>query len=176
MSHHYSGPEWGFPRGDALTSRWHISMVAADADPHRLAAMMIDHGDYGEAEHLLSECLNDSETTVQLLAVDTRTRAGKLDAAYELLLAINRDHTLPHLRYSFAVACAHLGLSRNDPELKSLAATKLLELRFAGTRAARAVSDLLQELDNHDIQRSEHLIDRARRLIGLGPALHGSLR
>jgi tetratricopeptide (TPR) repeat protein len=139
--------------------------VLADAE-HRLAGMLIDHGDYDEAERVLSDCLAASEPSAQLLAIDARMHAGRTDAARELLLRVDRAHLPPGLRYPFALDLSHVAIACDDRELKGLATAELRELRSAGTQVQKTVDDLLQALSDSGTLPREPLLLRLGDLLG----------
>jgi tetratricopeptide (TPR) repeat protein len=121
------------------------------APEHReqLAIMLIEHGDIPEAETTLSEAVRGGDPVAQLLAVDTRLRSGRIDAAYELLKSINQECITDRLRYPYAATCAHVAVATGDDKLKSVAAEHLREIPSAGTRLAAEISEFLKALSDN---------------------------
>ncbi|HVA39318.1 MAG TPA: hypothetical protein VNF49_01535, partial [Candidatus Binataceae bacterium] len=111
-----------------------------------LAIMLIEHGDLAEAETILAEAVKAGEEVAQLLAVDARLRSGRIDAARELLQAIEQGRITGRLRYPYAVTCADVGLTSGDNELRNLAMAYLRQVPCAGTRLAAEISGLLNAL------------------------------
>ncbi len=161
-------------RADAMSLRWNITNEEQDfraakselerfTDPehrHNLAVILIDHGDYDEAERILSEELTTGDPMAQLLIVDARVRAKRSDSAQELLLNIAPDRVATHLQYPYAVAFAIVALACEDDDLKKLAATRLRQLPAVGTRVSKDVNDLLEVLEEREDVRRESVAAR----------------
>jgi len=62
-----------------------INAFSDQEHKQRFAMMLIEHGDFDKAERVLAEDLEVREPVAQLLAVDARLRAGRIDAAHALL-------------------------------------------------------------------------------------------
>jgi hypothetical protein len=164
-------------QADAMSLRWYITKEEQDfrvakneletfTDPeHRqhLAGILIDHGDYDEAERILSDGLTAGDPVAQLLIVDARLRANRIDSARELLLMITPDRVTPRLQHPYAVAYALVALACADDGLKKLAAVKLRQLPSIGTRVETYVNDFLEALDGHEITRRKSPMARFRR-------------
>jgi hypothetical protein len=165
-------------RTDALSLRWQITKDEQDfraakseletfTDSERrrhLAALLIDHGDFDEADRVLSDALIAGDPVAQLLTIDARVRANRADAARELLLSIAPDCVQPRLQYPYAVAYALVALALADDELKKLAAANLRQLPSIGSQVTRHVNDLLEVLEGHENARRESIVARFRGL------------
>ena len=148
---------------DALSLEWKITgkeedfqaakseiekLVDSEHWRERLAIILIDHGDLDEVERVLARSLEARDPEAQLLAIDARLRAGRADAAHELLQNIARERVTGRLQYPFAYTCALVALARDDSELKRLAASDLRRLQIAGTQAAKQVQDVIEALES----------------------------
>lgn len=165
-------------RADAMSLRWYITKKEQDfraaknelekiMDPEKrqnFAAMLIDHADYEEAEQILADPLTAGDPVAQLLVVDARTRANRIDAARELLQIIAPDRITSRLQYPYSVACAHVALACADNDLKKFAADKLRQLPSIGTRVATHVNDLLEILEGHKNAGQDSIMSRFRNL------------
>jgi hypothetical protein len=163
-------------RADAMALRWHITKDEQDfraakselekttnsEHPQHLAAILIDHGDYDEAERILSDAVTACDPEAQLLIVDTRIRANRIDSARDLLLTIAPDSVTPNLQLPYAVAYALVALASEDDKLKKVAAAKLQNLPAKGTRVAKYVNDFLEALDGREITRQKPPVIRFR--------------
>jgi hypothetical protein len=137
-------------------------METINGPKHRqqLALMLIDHGDFDEAESILSCYLEQGDPVAELLIVDARLRAGRIDAAHELLSGLTKERFTGHLWYPYVVICAHLALARDDDELRTFAATQLSQLAGSAKKIARQVSEIIAALNDHN--GSDHLGVRER--------------
>ena len=165
-------------RADAISLRWYITKEEHDfqaamnelgAFPgpdhqQHLAVILIDHGDYNEAERILSDALIAGDPVAQLLIVDARLRANRTDSARELLLIIAPDRVTARLQHPYAVAYTLVALACADDGLKKAAAAKLRELPTIGTRVAIQVSDLLKALEGHENMERKSTMARFRGL------------
>lgn len=151
-------------RADAMSLRWYVTKEEEDFQAAKndletltdsehsqhLAAILIDHGDYDEAERILSDALIAGDPVAQLLIVDARVRANRTDSARDLLLMIAPDRVTSRLQHPYAVAYALVALACADDGLKKLAAAKLRQLPSIGTRVAKHVKDFLEALEGYD--------------------------
>jgi hypothetical protein len=151
-------------RVDAVVLRWRITedeqdFCAAKSElertttsehPQQLAIILIDHGDYDEAERILSDALAAGEPAAQSLIVDARLRANRIDSARDLLLMIAPDSVTPNLQLPYAVAYALVALASGDDNLKKVAAAKLRNLLAPGTQVAKIVNDFLKALEGRE--------------------------
>lgn len=166
---------------NALALRWRVTRSEEDfraakkelemfTDPphqQKLAIVLLNHGDFDEAQNVLSEALSAGEPVTQFVIIDGHLRAGRIDAARQLLLCIAADDLPNRFRLPYAVAYSHVALACDDPEMKKLAAAKLRELSLAGTQMARHVNDLLHVLENHSAKGGADMLSRLRdRLMG----------
>lgn len=163
---------------DALSLRWKITQneedfkiakreleTFADSEHRRkLAVLLMDHGDFDEAEAVLSADLNAADPIAQLVIVDARLRAGRIDPARALLLSIRPDGLAARLQYPYAVAFTYVALSCNDVELKKLAAGKLRQLPLTGNQMTTHVNTLLEALNDNNIARRDSIVARFSRL------------
>jgi tetratricopeptide (TPR) repeat protein len=133
---------------DVATAR-EATEVFADLEHEILIGMMlIEHGDFDEAERVLSKALKAKEPVAQLLAIDARLRSGRIDAAHELLLTIELEKISARLLYPYAVTCAFVAVAREDRGLKDQAMAYLRDLPCGGTRIAGEVSGILNALSD----------------------------
>ena len=123
---------------------------------------MIDHGDYDEAERILSNALATGVPVAQSLIVDARLRAYRIDSARDLLLMIAPDSVMPNLQLPYAVAYALVALASGDDNLKKVAATKLRNLLTPGTQVAKIVNDFLKALEGRENTRRKPPVTRFR--------------
>jgi hypothetical protein len=165
-------------RADAMSLRWYITNEGHDfqvaknelgAFPgpehqQHLAVILIDHGDFDEAERILSDALIAGDPVAQLLIIDARLRANHTDSARELLVIIAPDHVTPRLQHPYAVAYSLVALACADDGLKKVAAAKLRELPTIGTRMALHVNDFLKALEGHENMERKSPMARFRGL------------
>jgi len=163
---------------EAMSLRWNITkeekdFQAAKAELEKstdtehsqhLAVILIDHGDYDEAELILSDDLAAGDPVAQLLIIDARIRANRIDFARDLLLMIVPDSVTPHLKHPYAVAYALVALACADDDLKKVAVAKLRQLPSIGTKVAKHVNDFLRALEGHDNPPRKSPITRCRDL------------
>lgn len=156
---------------DAIVLRWYITKDEQDFSaakseleknttsehPQPLAVILIDHGDYDEAERILSNALAAGEPVAQSLIVDARLRANRIDSARDLLLMIAPDSITPKSQLPYAVAYALVALASDDDNLKKVAAAKLRDLSATGTRVAKYVNDFLEALEGRETPRQKLL-------------------
>jgi hypothetical protein len=162
-------------RAEAISLRWYVTKeeeafraarvelesFTDQKNRQHLAAILIDHGDYDEAEEILSAALTAADPMAQFLIIDARVRANRLDSARELLLSIPPECVPTNQQYPYAVACALVALACTDDDLKKLAATKLRQLQSIGTaRMAKHANDFLGALEGHDDTRRKSSIVR----------------
>jgi tetratricopeptide (TPR) repeat protein len=159
-------------RTNAVLVRWDISNDEQDfrvakselekyADLehcYHLAALLIDHGDNDEAERILSDALADGDPEAQLIIIDARIRANRIESARHLLLSIAPDNVIPNLQHPYAVAYALVALACADDDLKRVAAARLRNLPATGTRLAKHVNDFLDELEGQQKRRRNVLV------------------
>lgn len=165
---------------DALILRWKITQDEDDfqtaknqlelfTDPvyqQELAIMLLDHGDFDHVQNVLSESLAAGDPLAQLVMLDGYLRGGQNDAAHQMLLRIPADDLPNRLRLAYAVAYSHVALSKDDPEMKAIAAAKLRELSLSGTHMSREINNLLAALENQSIQpRRADIMSRLRDLL-----------
>jgi hypothetical protein len=124
---------------DALSLRWEITqededfrkaktvLEALDLDQHweTLARLLINHGDYNDANAVLVKGLEVGDAVAHLLAVDVRLRLSQTDSARELLLSLSEDSIHSHLLYPYAYTMGLVALACSDPALKVEAALHL---------------------------------------------------
>ena len=148
---------------NALSLRWQITKKEEDfraaknelerltdsQDRQDLAIILINHGDFNEAERVLSDALSAADPVAQLLIIDARVRANRIDAARELLLNIASDRVTTRLRYPYAVTYALVALACADDELMKLAAANLRQVPLIGNRVTRHVNNLLEAVEGH---------------------------
>jgi hypothetical protein len=156
---------------DAIVLRWYITKDEQDFSaakseleknttsehPQPLAVILIDHGDYDEAERILSDAVAAGDPEAQLLMVDARIRANRIDSARDLLLVIAPDSITPKSQLPYAVAYALVALASDDDNLKKVAAAKLRDLSATGTRVAKYVNDFLEALEGRETPRQKLL-------------------
>jgi hypothetical protein len=158
-------------RTDAMVLRWYITkdeqdFCAAKSElektttsehPQPLAIILIDHGDYDEAERILSNAMAAGDPVAQSLIVDARLRANQIDSARDLLLMIAPDCITPKAQLPYAVAYALVALASNGDDLKKVAAANLRNLSATGTRLKKYVNDFLQALEERWSARKKPL-------------------
>lgn len=163
-------------RADAMALRWHITKDEQDfctakselekttnsEHPQHLAAILINHGDYDEAERILSDAVTAGDSEAQLLIVDARIGANRIDSARDLLLMIAPDSVTPNLQLPYAVAHALVALASEDDNLKKVAAAKLRDLPATGTRVAKYVNDFLEALEGRENKQRKPPVTRFR--------------
>jgi hypothetical protein len=149
---------------DAISLRWNIADEERDfqaaktvletstdlENVQQFAALLIDHGDYDEAERILSGASTAGDLAAQLLIIDARIRANRIDSARELLLMIRPEYVPPHLQYPHAVAYALVALASTNDDLRAVAAAKLRQLPSIDARLTKQVNNLLEALEGHD--------------------------
>lgn len=147
---------------DALSLRWrvtksdedfHTARTAFEAlDPEQhwqtLASMLIDHGDYDDANAVLANALAAGDVPASLLAVDARLRMGQTDSARELMLALPPDSIDPRMLYPYWHTMGLVALMCNDPELKPAAASNLRKLVANDTSLLKTAETLLAALED----------------------------
>lgn len=164
---------------DAWSLRWEITgnqddflaakkeMEICTDSMHQLclAGLMIDHGDFDDAETFLTDALKAADPVAQLLVVDARLRGGRRDDARDLFQSITAERGTPQFEYAYAVTCAILALACDDAELKSLAQEKLQNLHSIDPHAREHVADLLRTLDDSALSVSETILERVRNFL-----------
>jgi hypothetical protein len=124
---------------DALSLRWEITqqdedfrkaktfLESLDLEEHweTLARLLIDHGDYDDANVALANGLEVDDPIAYLLTVDVRLRLDQPDSARELLLMVSEDSIQPNLLYPYAYTMGLVALACDDPALKTEAAWRL---------------------------------------------------
>jgi len=147
---------------DALSLRWEITQddedfrrartVLESLDPEQhwetLARLLINHGDYDDANVVLVKGLEVGDTVAHLLAVDVRLRLGQTDSARELLLAVSEDSIQSSLLYPYAYTMGLVALACSDPPLKIEAASRLRKV-LQETPALEHVKTLLAALERN---------------------------
>ena len=165
--------------GDALCLRWEITrteddylaakkQMEASAGPDhrsRLAGLMIDHGDFDDAENVLSNDLAENDPVAQLLMVDARLRANRLDASRDLFRNVIAERIGFPLEYPYAVTCALVALACGDADLRSLAKEKLQGLRSVDPHAREHINDLSRALDDDSLSTTQPILERLRNLL-----------
>jgi len=122
--------------------------------PQHPAAILIDHGDYDEAERILSDAVAAGDPDAQLLIVHAHLRANRIGSARDLLLMIAPVNVTSSLQFPYAVAYALVALASEDENLKKAAACLFRNLPVGGTRMAKYVNDYLEALEaRENIQR-----------------------
>jgi hypothetical protein len=96
---------------DFAAARKEMEAFADPVHEERLAIMLIEHGDFDEAERVLSNALRAGEPVAQLLAIDARLRAGRVDAAYEMLRTVDQGRITARLRYPYAATSALVAIA-----------------------------------------------------------------
>lgn len=137
--------------------------VDTDRRQKRLASLLIDHGNFDEAERVLAKALDTADPVAQLLAIDARLRAGRVDAAHELLLSVGRERVTPRLQYPYAYTYALVALTRDDAELKRLAVSYLRRLPVA--RSLKHVKEILKALESGDSSRPKSFVASIREFL-----------
>ena len=145
---------------DFLTAKNELKTFADLEHQNQLAAILIDHGEFDQAERVLSDKLHATDPVAQLLTIDARVRAGRLDAARELLLNVATDCITARLKYPYAVVYSLVALACNDDELKMQAAANLRQVPSTGNRVKRNVNDLLQALKDRDFKGRGSIVAR----------------
>jgi len=147
---------------DALSLRWRVTendedfhnartaLGALDPEQHwqTLASLLIDHGDYDDANLVLANALAAGDVVARLLAVDVRLRMGQTDSARELLLALPADRVAPRLEYSYWHTMGLVALMCNDPELRPAAASNLRKLVAHDASLLKTAETLLAALED----------------------------
>jgi hypothetical protein len=123
---------------------------------------LIDHGDYEEAEQILSDAVIACDPEAQLLTIDTYIRTNRIDSARNLLLMIAPDSIPPNLQFPYAVAFAFVALASGDDSLKKVATAKLRNLPTVGAREGNYVKDFLEALEGREDQRRKPSVIRIR--------------
>jgi uncharacterized protein YchJ len=161
-------------RADALSLRWSITNEDQDfraarseietlkdrRGPQHLAALLIDHGDYGKAEDILADLLRAGDPESQILIVDARTRTNQIDSARELLQQIVPETVTPSLQAAYAVAYALVALACKDDEVKGIAITKLQNLPPIGDLVSEYRKQLLKALEGQGTTRRQSPLSR----------------
>jgi metal-responsive CopG/Arc/MetJ family transcriptional regulator len=147
---------------EALSLRWRISTdeedfraaraelerFGSEEDWQTLVGLLIDHGDYDDANEALTTALEAGEIVAQLLAVDLRLRMGQTDSARELLVSMAAESIPPDLLYPYAHTMGLVALMGEDPELRSTAALnlrKVVAIDNAISKPAKALLAALEE-------------------------------
>lgn len=165
-------------RVDAISLRWYITKEEQDfqaaktalgvpPDPEQqqhLAAVLMDHGDYQEAERILSDALIADDPVAKLLIIDARLRANRTELARELLLSITPDRVTARLQHPYAVAYTLVALASGGDGLKKIAAAKLRQLPTIGTRMELHVNDFLKALEGDENTERKSPMARFRGL------------
>jgi hypothetical protein len=147
---------------DALALRWQVTqndddfhnartaLEALDPEQHwqTLASLLIDHGDYDDANAVLAKPLESGDVVARLLTVDTRLRTGETDLARELLLALPIDSVDRRLLYSYWHTTGLVALMCDDPELKPVAASNLRKLVALDRSLLKTAETLLAALES----------------------------
>ena len=124
---------------DALSLRWEITQEDEDFQKARaalesleseehwetLARLLINHGDYEDANNAIAKGLEVGAPIAHLLAIDVRLRLDQPESARELLLTVSEDSIQPNLEYPYAYTMGLVGLACNDSALKIEAASRL---------------------------------------------------
>jgi tetratricopeptide (TPR) repeat protein len=148
-------------REDVVAAKEAMQVFAHPERETHIAIMLIDHGDFDEAEELFSDALKAKEPIAQLLTIDARLRSGQIDAAHNLLLSVDREKITPRLLYPYAVTCALVAVARGDGGLKDKAIAALREVPCGGTRLASDVNGMLDALSDDSNSGRESLMARA---------------
>lgn len=147
---------------DALCFRWEVSnddvdfraartaLEALEAEQvwQRLASLLIDHGDYQDANAVLANALAAGDITACLLAVDARLRMGETDSARELLLALPGDCITSDLLYPYAYTMGLVALICDDQVLRRAAASNLRKVVAFDTPMTKPAETLLAALED----------------------------
>jgi hypothetical protein len=149
---------------DFLAAKNELEALPGPEHQQHLVVILIDHGDFDEAERILSDSLIAGDPVAQLLIIDARLRANRTDSARELLLLIPPDRVTPRLQHPYAVAYSLVALACQDDGLKKAAAAKLRELPTIGTRLAIQVNDMLKALKGHETMEQKSPMERFRGL------------
>jgi tetratricopeptide (TPR) repeat protein len=148
---------------EALCFRWNITKDDEDFRAARkaleelgrqeqwqpLASLLIDHGDYDDANTILKKALDDGDIVAHLLAVDVRLRMKQPDSARELLLTLAEDAIPSGLQYPYAHTMGLVALMCKDPALRRRAAMKLRKA-VADTPLMKSAQTLLVALEADD--------------------------
>jgi hypothetical protein len=148
---------------EALCFRWNISNDEEDFRAARkaleelgreehwqpLASLLIDHGDYDDANAVLKKALDAGDIVAHLLAVDVRLRMEQPDSARELLLTLAADAIPSRLQYPYAHTMGLVALMCEDPVLRRTAAMKLRKA-VADTPLMKSAHTLLVALESDD--------------------------
>lgn len=147
---------------EALALRWEITRKAEDflaaktalevLDPEqhwkRLASLLIDHGDYDEANAVLTKALQAGDVVAYLLAVDARLRLGQLDSARELFLVVPTENLSSDLLYPYAYTMGLVASMCGDQELKREAVSRLRKIVALNNPAMKPAKILLDALED----------------------------
>jgi hypothetical protein len=146
---------------EVLLARWEITNN--DEDFHRartslealppedvwqeLAGLLIDHGDYDDAETLLLPAIARRDVTARLMTVDVRLRLGNTSAARDALSTIEATKVEPRLKFPYAYTVGLVAVATDDPELQHSAVGLLREFAAFDNPVFRPATDLFAALD-----------------------------
>ena len=150
---------------DYLAVKKQMEVSATPDHRSALAGLMIDHGDFEEAENVLSHDLEEENPVAQLLMVDARLRANRLVDAGELLRSITAERITFPLDYPYAVTCALVALACGDADLRSLAKEKLHGLRSVDAHAREHINDFLRALDEDSHSTTQSILERLSNIL-----------
>jgi hypothetical protein len=158
---------WEMTNDDADFLKARVTLETLSPEEHwrELASILVDHGDYDEAEAVLASPLKEGDVAAHLLAIDARLRAGKTTLARELFLALQPDRISPGLVYPYAYTTGLLALACNDSELKRTAISNLRKVVAADTPTVQPAKEMLAALEDADAS-SGSIVDRLRKLVG----------
>jgi tetratricopeptide (TPR) repeat protein len=134
---------------DFQTAKTELEKSTDSESLQNLGIILIDHGDYDEAERFLSDALSAGDPVAQLMIVDARIRANRIASARNLLLTIVPESIPPHLLLTYAVAYALVALACEDDDLKKVAAARLRQLPSIGSLVEKDVNNFLGALEGH---------------------------
>jgi hypothetical protein len=136
-------------------------------DPrHRLPSLLIDHGDYDEAEAMLKEASTKGDLVAQLLTIDALLRTGRSSAAREVLLSIPADAAGGSMAFPYSYTVGLVSLVSGDPELQRLAISKLRAIESSRVEVNRSTREMLNALEGgREWRRAAKPLDAIRKWI-----------
>lgn len=133
---------------DFRAARTALEAFEAEEVWQRLASLLIDHGDYQDANAVLANALAAGDVNACLLAVDARLRMGQTDSARELLLTLPADNITSDLLYPYAYTMGLVALMCDDQVLKRAAVSNLRKVVAFDTPMIKPAKTLLAALED----------------------------
>ena len=153
--------ELAVARTAALDLRWRIS--GSDSDFHnarrelegrqgvhvdrRLLGMLVDHGDFEDAQELLSDRVTKGDVVAQMLRIEILLGTNRTEEAVELLRELPTDRIGERLRLRYAHTMGLVALRAGDAELAATAAGVLRCIDTEEGGLAREWATMLDALD-----------------------------